>query len=122
MARLQYRHGQGKIGCILWLLVLAAVIGIAAKLIPIKIATAELSDFMEEQAMFAGRKGPEELKNRILSRAAQLDIPLKKKNLEVKRLGGRIRMRATYTIPVEFPGYTYYWDFEHIIDRPVFVV
>ena len=122
MARLQTRHGQGKIGCILWLLVLAAVIGIAAKLIPIKIASAELSDFMEEQAMFAGRKGPEELKNRILSRAAQLDIPLKKKNLEVKRLGGRIRMRATYTIPVEFPGYTYYWDFEHIIDRPVFVV
>jgi len=122
MARLQTRHGQGKIGCILWLLALAAVIGIAAKLIPIKIASAELSDFMEEQAMFAGRKGPEELKNRILSRAAQLDIPLKKKNLEVKRLGGRIRMRATYTIPVEFPGYTYYWDFEHIIDRPVFVV
>ena len=122
MARLHTRHGQGKIGCILWLLVLAAVIGIAAKLIPIKIASAELSDFMEEQAMFAGRKGPEELKNRILSRAAQLDIPLKKKNLEVKRLGGRIRMRATYTIPVEFPGYTYYWDFEHIIDRPVFVV
>ena len=32
MARLQYRHGQGKIGCVLWLLVLLAAIGVAAKL------------------------------------------------------------------------------------------
>ena len=37
-------------------------------------------------------------------------------------VGGRIKIRATYTIPVELPGYTYYWDFEHIIDRPVFIV
>jgi len=122
MSRLYLRPGQGKIGCILWLLVLLAVIGIAAKLIPIKIRSAELYDFMEEQAMFAGRTGPEELKKRILIRAEDLDLPLLKKNLNVERRGGRIRMRATYTVPIELPGYTYYWDFEHILDRPVFVV
>jgi len=122
MARLQYRHGQGKIGCILWLLVLLAVIGIAAKLIPIKVRSAELYDFMEEQAMFAGRKKPDEIKKAILNRAKELELPLTKKNLEVKRTGGRVRMRATYTVLVELPGYTYHWDFEHILDRPVFIV
>ena len=30
MARLHFRHGQGKIGCIIWLLVLLAVVGVAA--------------------------------------------------------------------------------------------
>ena len=122
MARLRYRHGQGKIGCILWLLVLVGVIGIAAKLIPIKVRSAELFDFMEEQAMFAGRKKADEIKKAILIRAEELELPLIKKNLEVKRTGGRVRMRATYTVPVELPGYTYLWEFEHIIDRPVFVV
>jgi hypothetical protein len=122
MARLHFRHGQGKIGCILWLLVLLAVIGIAAKLIPIKIRSAELYDFMEEQAMFAGRAKPEEIKKRILNRAKDLDLPLTKKNLSVERRGGRIRMRATYTVPVQLPGYTYYWEFEHILDRPIFIV
>lgn len=122
MIRLGSRNGQGKIGCILWLLVLAAVIGIAAKLIPIKIASAELADFMEEQAMFAGRSDIATIKKRILDRAQELDLPLDKKNLSVEKRGGRVRMRATYTVPVELPGYTYYWDFEHIIDRPVFVV
>ena len=122
MARKYSRLGEGKIGCVIWLLALVAVVGIAAKLIPIKIRTAELYDFMEEQAMFAGRRGPEQLKKAILNRAEELDLPLIKKNIQVKRTGGRIRMRATYTVPVEFPGYTYMWDFEHIIDRPVFVV
>ena len=122
MVRLSPRHGQGKLGCILWLLVLMAVVGIAAKLIPIKIKSAEFYDFIEEQAMFAGRAGTETLKKRILDRAADLDIPLDKKNLSVDRRGGRIQIRATYTIPVELPGYTYNWDFEHFLDRPVFVV
>jgi len=104
------------------LLVLLAVIGITAKLIPVKIRSAELYDYMEEQALFAGRTGTEALKKRILQRAKDLEIPLDKKNLSVERRGGRIQIRASYTIPVELPGYTYYWDFEHMIDRPVFVV
>jgi hypothetical protein len=99
-----------------------AVVGIAAKLIPIKIQSAELYDFMEEQAMFAGRKKPDEIKKLILRRAKELELPLEKKNLSVERRAGRVRMRATYTVPVELPGYTFEWDFEHIIDRPVFVV
>ena len=122
MVRLNPRYGQGKIGCILWLLVLLAVVGVAAKLIPIKIRSAELYDYMEEQALFAGRSGTETLKKRILERAQDLDLPLDKKNLKVERRGGRIQIRASYTVPVELPGYTYYWEFEHMIDRPVFVV
>ena len=122
MSRKLSRLGEGKLGCVIWLLVLAAVIGITAKLIPVKIRSAELSDFMEEQAMFAGRRGTDQLKKAILIRAKNLDLPLTKKNLEIKRNGGRIRMRATYTVPVEFPGYTYFWHFEHILDLPVFVV
>jgi hypothetical protein len=122
MVRLNPRNGQGKLGCILWLLVLLAVVGVAAKLIPIKIRSAELYDYMEEQALFAGRSGTETLKKRILERAKDLDLPLDKKNLKVERRGGRIQIRATYTVPVELPGYTYYWEFEHMIDRPIFVV
>lgn len=122
MARLQHRYGQGKIGCVLWLLVLLAAIGVAAKLIPVKIASAELYDFMEEQAMFAARTKPDEIKKRILRRADELGLPLTKKNLVVERRAGRVRMRATYVVPIELPGYTFEWPFEHILDRPVFIV
>lgn len=122
MIRLHSRQGEGKLGCIIWLLVLGAVVLVAAKLIPVKIRSAELYDFMEEQAMFAARTSPEEIKKRILGRAAELELPLDKKNLSVERKAGRVRMRATYSVPIELPGYTFEWPFEHILDRPVFIV
>lgn len=31
-------------------------------------------------------------------------------------------MEVEYTIPVEFPGYTYQWNFHHKLDRPIFIV
>ncbi len=49
-------------------------------------------------------------------------LPLTKKNLIIETGAGRVRMSATYTVPVEFPGYTYHWKFEHRIDRPIFIV
>lgn len=122
MARHPNRHGQGKLGCVLWLLLLLAFVSVCYKVIPVKIRSAELYDFMEEQAMFAGRATAEDLKKRILERAEDLELPLTKKGLMVERRSGRIRMKATYTVPIEFPGYTYHWKFEQVVDRPVFVV
>jgi hypothetical protein len=122
MSRLHPRQGQGKLGCVLWLLLLLAFVMVCYKVIPVKIRSAELYDFMEEQAMFAGRTKVEELKKRILDRARDLDLPLDKKGLTVERRGGRVRMKAIYTVPIEFPGYTYNWKFEQVLDRPVFVV
>jgi len=122
MVRLHSRLGEGKLGCILWLLVLGAVVLVTARLIPVKIRSAELYDFMEEQAQFAARTSTKEVKARILRRAEELELPLDKKNLLVERHAGRIRMRATYSVPIELPFYTFEWSFEHILDRPVFIV
>ena len=122
MAQLHPQRGEGKLGCVIWLLVLAVFVMIAIKVIPIKIASAELYDFMEEQAMFAGRRKPADLKGAILHRAKELELPLNEKNVKVERHGGRIRISADYVVPVEFPGYTYHWQFHHYVDRPVFIV
>ncbi len=122
MSRLHPRRGEGKIGCILWSALLVAFVAVCWKIIPVKLRSTELYDFMEEQAMFAGRSKPDAIKKRIVTRAEELDLPVKKKNISVERRAGRIRMKVTYTVPIEFPGYTYRWDFEHIVDRPVFIV
>jgi len=36
--------------------------------------------------------------------------------------GGRIRIRCTYTVPVDFYVWVYQWTFSHDVDRPIFVV
>lgn len=131
MTRAQLRSGEGRLGCILWLAVLGAFILICWKAVPIKIHSAELQDYMEEQAKFAGRAPPEVLKKRILKRAEELDLPVKATDLKVERLSGRIRMKCTYTVHLEAPFFilkleppfiTQTWSFELYVDRPVFVV
>jgi hypothetical protein len=116
------RAGDSKLGCAVWLLALVVVALICWKAIPVKLASAELYDYMEEQAKFAGNAPPEVLKKQILQKARELELPVSEKQLVVERLGDNIRMHCFYEVPLEFPGYTYIWKFEHLIRRPVFIV
>jgi len=123
MRRRIAERGEGNLGCILWLLVLGLAVMISVKAIPVKIASAELYDFMDEVARTAGvNTTAEDVKKAILQRAADLKLPLDKDHVTVERVGDLLRMRAEYTVPVEFPGYTYQWHFLHEMERPIFVV
>lgn len=123
MARRTAERGESNLGCIIWLVVLALAVLISWKMIPVKVNSAELADYMVEVAQFkSARTPPEEIKKMILTRASELNIPLAKENVTVVRTGDRIRMSVDYTVPVEFPGYTYNWHFRHEVDRPIFIV
>jgi hypothetical protein len=123
MRRRIAERGEGNLGCILWLLVLGLAVMISVKAIPVKIASAELYDYMDEVARSAGvNTTAEGVKKAILQRAADLKLPLDKDMVTVVRQGDRLQMRAEYTVPVEFPGYTYNWHFVHELDRPIFIV
>ena len=123
MRRRIAERGEGNLGCILWLLVLGIAVLITWKAVPVKVASAELYDYMDELARSVGvNTTSEEVKKAILKRAQDLKLPLDKDHVMVEREGDRIRMRAEYTVPVEFPGYTYNWHFVHELDRPIFIV
>lgn len=121
MTRSRAQAGDGKVGCILWALVVALGALIAWKTIPVKIASSELYDFMVEQAKFGARLSPERVKRLIVERADDLDLPLDAKNVSVNKTYGRVRMRAYFVVPLEFPGYVYDWEFDLEVDRPIFV-
>jgi hypothetical protein len=105
----------------LWLAALAIAAMVAYKMIPVRIQSAELYDFMVEQAKWAGNQPSDAIKKSIVQRAKELDLPLAADDVRVEKAGDRIRMEAKFTVPVEFPGYTYYWDFHHMIDRSIFI-
>ena len=123
MPRRTAQRGEGNLGCIMWLLVLAVAVMVSWKMIPVKMSNAELVDYMTEVAQFqSAQKTPEEIKKIILARAFELNIPLTKENITVEKGRDRVRMTVDYVQPVEFPGYTYNWHFRHELDRPVFIV
>lgn len=115
------QRGDSKLGCVLWLLLLGVAVLVGWKMIPIKIAAAELEDFMDEQAKFAAGASEETIKRRILDKAGELNLPIRPQDVTVSKAHERIRMRAVFTVPVEFPGYTHQWNFDLNIDRQIFI-
>ena len=122
MAQWRRQAGDTKAGCFIWLVLLAIFAMIAWKVVPIKIKSAELQSFMEEQAQFAYRNNPDTLKKRIVRKSKELGLPVNPKNIKVERRGPRIVLECRYTVALEFPFYTYNWNIEHVVDRPVFLV
>lgn len=121
--RRSVERGEGNLGCIVWMVLLGIGVLIAWKTVPVKVKSAEFYDYMDEQAKFsAARATTDSLKKGLMDRAKQLDIPLERKDIDIELSRERVRMKVRYTIPVEFPGYTYNWDFEQEIDRPIFIV
>jgi hypothetical protein len=121
MRRRSGERGEGNFGCILWALALGLAALISWKMVPVKLNTSELYDFMEEEAKFAANTPPEQIAKAIVGKAQVLGLPVTKEQVKVERVGDNIRMEASYTVPVEFPGYTYNWSFSHKVDRAIFI-
>jgi hypothetical protein len=122
MRRRNAERGEGNLGCIFWVVVLGLAVLVAVKMVPVKIATSTLYDFMDkDMATRAAEAPPDAIAKAILAKAKDLELPLGKDDVHVERIGDSIRMRAVYTVPVEFPGYTYMWHFDQQVNRPIYI-
>ena len=121
--RLRRQAGEGIAGCVVWLVILGIGALILVKVVPIKVASAELEDFMVELARNAGRRTTAAgVEKAILDKAIKLGLPVTKKDIKVHLSGGRIVMKCKYSVPVDLIVHTYQWEFEHDVNRPVFIV
>ena len=113
-------RGDGNLGCILWLLLLVVAGLVLWKAVPVKIANAELYDHMVELAKFSGNWTEEKLRKSILDKALEKGLPVTPKQISVTKTRDRIIMDCSYTVMLEFPGYTYEWKVDHKVDRPIY--
>jgi hypothetical protein len=95
---------------------------IAIKVAPIMIHVGELDKQIGVYADRANRReyNDQRIQSAILSKAEQLDLPVTKKDITIKRTSNRIKITVVYDITIEFPGYTHVWHKEHLHERPLF--
>lgn len=113
-------RGEGNFGCIIWLLLLAVAGMVLWKTVPVKIANAELYDHMVELAKFSGNWSEDKLRKSILDKAQEKRLPVTAKQIVVQKTREQVVMECSYTVVLEFPGYTYEWKVEHKVDRPIY--
>ena len=122
MTMWRYQRGDVPIGCLVGGVVGLIVMLVAIKVVPIMINVGELDKEISVLADRANRREyhDERIRKDILAKAEKLDLPVTKKNIDIKRSSNRIKITVRYTVPIEFPGYTYMWHKEHFQDRPLF--
>lgn len=114
--------GESRIGCIFWLLVLAAVAYVSWQMVPVKMKSIDLEQFMgrvAERASLQQRDTEKALRVAIMQQADELNLPLEEENLVVERTGARITIEASYTVAIDLVVTTWDWEIEHKVVRSV---
>jgi len=124
MRRTRGIRGAANVGCIIWLVILALVGYVLYKVVPVKVASAEFFDTMQEQASFGSIKDPKFIEYEILKKAEELQLPIKKEQLKITKIRESIKVEAHYEVTIEFFGgsYKYVWKFDPVVIRPLFLV
>ena len=124
MNRSRSVRGAANVGCIVWLVILCVVGYVLYKVVPVKIATSEFYDVMQEQASFGSIKDVKFIEFEILRKAQELQIPVTKDNLKVTRSREALTVEAHYEITIDFfnGAYKYVWKFDPVVLRPLFAV
>jgi hypothetical protein len=124
MTRSRSVRGGANLGCIVWLVILGFVGYVLWKVVPVKIASSEFFDVMQEQAAFGSIKDPKFIEFEILRRAGELQIPVTKDNLKITKARESITVEAHYEITIDFfnGAYKYVWKFDPVVQRPLFAV
>ena len=116
-------RGTGRVGCAIWLVIFIAIVYILAKVVPVKMRTSQFYDAMQEQASFGSIKGNASIQNELFNKAHELNLPLRKEDIQVVRDAVNVRVEANYTIEIHFiGGYTYSWNEHRLVVRPLFAV
>jgi hypothetical protein len=88
--------------------VLAILIVLGVRLIPIYIRNLELQQFVEEVTHRAAAPATADdvLRTWVLDKAANLDLPVKADNVQVERSAGQVKIEVRYIVRVDLPLYT----------------
>lgn len=124
MRRTRGNRGAASFGCIVWL-VLLAVVGYALyKIVPVKVASSAFADFLQEESSFGSIKSVPQIQAEILAKAKEMNIPVNKDNLTIKKTREAITIEAHYEMTIDFfnGAYKYVWKFDPVYTRPIFLV
>ena len=114
-------RGEGRTGCALWLVFVGIVAYLLIEIVPVRIASGQFTDAMQEQATFAATHPNPQIYRELLEKAVELKLPMRKDQLTITRTRESIQIEAHYVVPVElfFGLYTYTMTFDPVIARPL---
>jgi hypothetical protein len=118
----RHERGAGNVGCVLGLLVMVVIVVVLVKAIPVKVAVAELKDTAVKEAESASMPRHDDgyVRGQVIIKAQKLGLPFGEDQVKVWRDTAMMHIEYAFTVPIDFPLYTYQWHIEEKIERVLF--
>lgn len=116
-------RGSGRLQFLIVMTVIVAV-GYAGYLyVPVSFRAHTFKDLMQHYADVAAMQGyaPSWAGEQLLKSSAEYDVPQNAIITPIRR-DERVEVRVQYVKPIEFPGYTYNYEFDHTVKSTAFLV
>ena len=122
MSWVRRQRGQINAGCFVALIILAIVVVISVKTVPVMVNVGDLQKEIENLAERASISTytNKRIQGKIWQKAQELDLPVALENIKVQRSSKYIHITVSYDIDIKYPFYTYHWHKVHQVDREVF--
>lgn len=121
MSRFNRERGEGRLGTLFAIVVLAVMIYLGFKVVPVMINSYTFKDFIEEEARFASvRRDDEEIRMRVYKKARELDLPITEEMIHTERSNARFDIAVSYTVPIVTPVFTYQYKRDEKVSSPLF--
>jgi len=115
------QSGEGRLGFVITLIVIAVAIFTGIKVVPVRVSAYEFRDVLREEARYgAVRDSDDVVSKRIMEKAAELELPLKKADLKVSRTESQMIITASYEQPIDLKLTTYVYRFHATEKAPLF--
>ena len=113
-------RGAGRIGVLIWTVIMAVGLFVGFRAIPVRMAVLQLHDFADERTQFAAastRFSQEQLVKDVLEKARELQIPLDKKQIKLEVRPAELRMRIQHRVEVDLKFYLWVWDYDKTFEH-----
>jgi hypothetical protein len=117
VARLRSRPGKFRLGCLLGLLILGAIIYYGYNIAQVALRYYEYKDAMEQEARFGLHQQNDLIVSHLRAKADTLNMPDGAYQVRVKRRGNDILISADYIESIELPGFVYEVDLHPQVER-----
>ncbi len=93
----------------IFLLIANAVYQVA----PVALHQFQFKDAVHDLALFAQRETNDQIIDKVMTLAAENNVPLEREYIQIARSTGSMNIKATYVETMHFlPGFSYPWQFD----------
>ena len=113
-------RGEGRLGLLVALILVGAVIFAGVKFVPVYIAAYDMRDHVRGEATRATLKTDDQILKSLLAKAAELDLPITKKDIELNRTASKFRVKLKFEMPIDLAVTTYIYKYDQTEETPLF--